>query len=399
MLTQEVVIKDRTVHIIGAGPAGLTAAIHLAKLGYSPIVYEQHVDVGARFHGDFQGIENWTSKEDARHFLERMGIDINFSFTPFAQGVFFDPAMAPHNIQTKRPLFYMIERGQGPHSLDQGLKQQALAAGVRFGWNKRMEHISAEHVIVGIGPKAADVVARGIVFETNHKDAYFGFLDNHIAPQGYAYLLIHNGRATLATCMFDKFKNSRDYFDRAYEKLKQAVPIVVKNPHHFSGYGNYFLQPHPRQGSRLFVGESAGFQDALWGFGLRYAMLSGYLAAVSITTGQNYNELCRDHIAPVMKTSLANRWLYAHLGNKGYGKMLGRLTPADDVIKILHNQHQFSTFKKIIYRLAKRRYHSRLVDNRCVEPECDCVWCRCKRLQQKDAFDLQHPSRTKLEAA
>lgn len=35
-----------------------------------------------------------------------------------------------------------------------------------------------------------------------------------------------------------------------------------------------------------YVGELAGFLDARWGFGIRYDLLSGYLAAKSIMTGQ-----------------------------------------------------------------------------------------------------------------
>jgi flavin-dependent dehydrogenase len=41
-----------------AGPAGLAAALTLARAGVLTVVHEIRHDVGARFHGDFQGIEN-----------------------------------------------------------------------------------------------------------------------------------------------------------------------------------------------------------------------------------------------------------------------------------------------------------------------------------------------------
>ncbi len=52
------------VHISGAGPAGLAAALTIAKAGGKAVVHELKGEVGARFHGDFQGLENWTTAED-----------------------------------------------------------------------------------------------------------------------------------------------------------------------------------------------------------------------------------------------------------------------------------------------------------------------------------------------
>ena len=42
------------IKIAGAGPAGLTAAINLAKAGYQVEVFEKNHDTGVRFHGDLQ---------------------------------------------------------------------------------------------------------------------------------------------------------------------------------------------------------------------------------------------------------------------------------------------------------------------------------------------------------
>ncbi|MBI5892882.1 MAG: NAD(P)-binding protein [Deltaproteobacteria bacterium] len=44
----------KEIEIVGAGPAGIVAAINLAKAGCKVTVYEEKSEVGHRFHGDFQ---------------------------------------------------------------------------------------------------------------------------------------------------------------------------------------------------------------------------------------------------------------------------------------------------------------------------------------------------------
>ncbi len=41
--------KDKVITVVGAGPAGLTAAITLVKNGFKVDLFEQNKDVGLRF--------------------------------------------------------------------------------------------------------------------------------------------------------------------------------------------------------------------------------------------------------------------------------------------------------------------------------------------------------------
>ena len=79
------------VTIVGAGPAGLTAAITLARRGYPVTVWEQHSDVGFRFHNDFQGLENWSSDSDVLTELRSYGLQPDFECVPVSNGVVFTP--------------------------------------------------------------------------------------------------------------------------------------------------------------------------------------------------------------------------------------------------------------------------------------------------------------------
>lgn len=369
-------MNTRRVHIVGAGPAGLVAGINLARDGYEVILHEQKQEVGSRFHGEFQGLENWSTEEDVCDFLKTIGVFINFNCEPCHEAIFYGPKGKPVTISSRRPLFYLVERGSAEWTLDQGLKRQAVGEGVQIRWGSKLEIAPSGWVIVGTGPKAADAIARGIVFKTSHPDVSVGFLDNRIAPAAYAYLLVNCHRATFATCLFHDFQHEQLYFERALQKLRSVMDIDIQEPQDFGGFVNFFIKPSAvKNGHILYVGETAGFQDALWGFGLRYAMLSGYLAAVSIKTGIFYDDLCRKYLLPMQRTSLANRWLFAHLGNWGYRMLLHHMKNTD-VIQKLREHYRPSRTKNLLYYLANRWYSTRLVDKQCMHQNCNCIWCR-----------------------
>jgi flavin-dependent dehydrogenase len=148
------------IEIVGAGPAGLSAALTIARNGGRATVDERHPDVGARFHGDFQGLENWTTEGDVLEELASLGIQPTFEHTAFRECVFYDPAGREYVYRSPRPLWYLVRRGPVPGSLDHSLKAQALAAGVECRFETLREHLP-EGGIVAHGPHRADAIGRG----------------------------------------------------------------------------------------------------------------------------------------------------------------------------------------------------------------------------------------------
>lgn len=370
----------REIEIVGAGPAGLVAAINLARAGYRVRVYEERPDVGHRFHGDFQGLENWSSKEDVTVFLERIGVynklHINYTCQPYNKLRVFDANLEEKILQSEKPFFYLVQRGSWADCLDYGLMEQPTMAGVEIVFNKRVDKLE-KGGIVGVGPRAADAIAKGIVFNTTMEDIASAIFDDRLAPKGYAYLLIHKGKGTLATVLCKDFKRERECFERTVETFIKVFPSLdIMDAKEFGGYGNFFFGKPVFENSRYYVGEAAGLQDSLWGFGLRYAMTSGYLAARAIIENKDYEALVNDYLIPTQKTSLVNRFLFERLGNKGYTYFINRLARGNTIERI-RRQYNPSFFKSLIFPLASWSYKSHLVDKGCHSEDCTCVWCRC----------------------
>jgi len=366
------------IDVIGAGPAGLVAAINLAKSGFAVTLHEAGPSVGHRFHGDFQGIENWTTEEDVRDFLKRINVEVNFLFEPYSGGIFVSPNLRRREIRTREPLFYLAERGGEQGCLDFGLLRQAEAAGVKVKFNTRTWNVDQEGIIA-VGPRAADLIAKGVVFDTDLGDEAYAIVDDRLAPKGYAYLLINQGRATLATVIGRDFRNEKLYFQRTLETFQKVVSMRMKHPREFGGYGNFFLRPTAIEGRKLYLGESAGFQDALFGFGMRYAMTSGFLAAQSLVNGANYDELWKKEILPLLRTSLSNRMIFEFLGNRGYEYIAKRIARRADLRDVLRKQYDPSLLKIALFPvallLANILRRMRVEDKSCHHEDCSCVWC------------------------
>lgn len=367
-----------SIHVIGAGPAGLVAAINLAKAGIGVTLHEAAPGVGHRFHGDFQGIENWTTAGDVKDFLKRVNVEVNFRFEPYHGGIFVSPNLRRREIRTREPLFYLVERGSGKGCLDYGLKRQAESAGVKMSFNSRIWNVDRGG-FMAIGPRAADMIAVGVVFETNLDDEAYAIVDDRLAPKGYAYLLVNQGQATLATVIARDFRNEKIYFQRTVETFHKLAPMEMRNCREFGGYGNFFLRPTQIDGNKIYLGESAGFQDALFGFGMRFAMISGFLAAQSVFRGANYDELWKRELLPLLRASLSNRLIYELLGNLGYEYIAKRIAKKSDLRDVLLKAYNPSLAKTLLFPmallLANILRRMRVEDKSCHHEDCGCVWC------------------------
>ena len=280
-----------------------------------------------RVRGYSHGLEHRTTYADVIQELQSLGIEPNFDYQAFNDVVCFDPDGKPHHFHSRLPLFYLVKRGSVPGSLDMALKQQALDAGVEIRFGETTSNLSAGGIVTH-GPQRADVIAAGYLFDTDMADGAWAVVSDDLAPQGYAYVLVHNGRGTLASCMFANFHNERDYVAHCVDFFQQHIQLRMKNEKRFGGVGNLAFHNIVHKGNILYAGEAAGFQDALFGFGMRWAMLSGTQAANALLMEKpyEYERQLDQRLRKFMRVSGVNRWLYERLGNRGYRSVLNHYT-------------------------------------------------------------------------
>lgn len=376
------IMTNTTVTIAGGGLSGLAAAMAVVRGGGRARVFERRREIGARFHGDFQGLENWSTEDDVLEELASFGIETAFDHTPFRECVFFDPDGREYECRSPEPLWYLVRRGTDTGTLDQALKAQALSEGVEIEFGQNVEHLP-EGGIVAHGPRRVDAIAVGYVFSTDRRDGAFGVVSDELAPAGYAYLLVCHGRATLATCMFDDFHNDKQYLARSVDFFERKVGIRLRDARPFGGFGNMAADPTVRRGRLLLAGEAAGLQDALFGFGMRYALTSGHLAGRAFVERDlsDYEAAYRRRIRPWIRAAAVNRYLYQRAGVRGYRTLVERVCGASDPRAWLRGHYAHRWWTSLVYPVARAhaaRLQARAAAHECREG-CDCTYCRCVR--------------------
>jgi len=310
-------VSNGPVHILGAGLSGLAAATYLAKAGREVHVHEIRSDSGARFDGDFQGIENWTSDSD---FFDEM-LDWGFDPEQFKSDAFDVIDLVHPDDEITQPrtsgvAFRVVERGTAEHCIDQGFKRMALAAGAEIHYDTRRE--PGDCHIVAAGPKETSAVAYGEIFRTDHPNHVTFQLNDKLAPGAYSYLIIIDGIGLISTCLWRQQKKTSRYLNETIAWYEQHYDLNRRPIKRVGGKGDFGLPTRYIHEGRYYVGEAGGLQDCMWGFGMRYAITSGVLAAKSILGECDYEVEVRGRLLPLVRTSAINRFLMNRVGDRGF---------------------------------------------------------------------------------
>ncbi len=329
-------MKKEIINIIGGGISGLACAIILRENGYRVNVYEKGSYVGKRFNEDWQGLENWSEKTDVLKQIESYGIDLSFEYEPLSElTMHYSEKMK--TIRGKNAC-YLVRRGSTEGCLDRALLQQAEKLGVKIHLNYKQEEGLPVRVNA-TGPRNANILARGIKFNTRIDSGYHMAFGQDIAKGFYSYLLTKNGHGTIATVFgrtsvhrSEEFLlNTIDYFSDFLDEKELSAGKK------FGGYGHFEIKKnYYDENGAMLIGEAGGFQDNLWGFGMRYAFQSADLAARSIIENEPYNDLIKEYLLKKMKHSKRNRLICEMMGPLIYPLKYYLVVSSKDPLRLLN---------------------------------------------------------------
>jgi len=320
-----------TVRIGGAGVAGLTAAINLARAGEDAEVLEMKAAVGSSAGTHTEGVRNYLGR-DGLEDLARFGVRAKaFSV---AQRVF---RRSPNFTSVIRgPSYYLIARGPGRGTLERQLLEQALDAGARVVFRTKVLPDAVDILATGAARARVNIVAAGYRFTREgsnlRDDEIHSLFDNAIAPHGYLCVLPGPVWHSVYTCAWSSMPYNAllRMVDRAlaYDWVRDLMGTAEVVGRIF-GKAHYASDPYEaaRSPGPLRVGEAAGIQDAAGGFGIRYAIASGALAARSFLDHSDYAASLRAEFQDDFEIANRGRAWLARATNDDYDAFLQKLGP------------------------------------------------------------------------
>lgn len=319
------------VRIAGAGLAGMTAALVLARGGRAVEVFDPKTRFLPSSGPHSEGIRNYRTL-DSLGELRSVGFDL----APFAT-VQRTIRASPHaRTELTGPAHYLFERGREPASVDQTLLRLGQEAGAKYRFGSSLAADEADVVATGPPKGETQILGAGYTFSAAgsplRHDVACALFDNEVAPAGYLAITPGSEAHSIYSVSWSEFDYGRllarvhKAFEVPWVKEILGTSAFVGKIH---GRAHFVRDPieHAERGGALYVGEAGGFQDAVAGFGFRYAAMTGALAARSILQGQDYRELLRAAFGQEFFESWAFREKLNHATNDDYDKMFRALGP------------------------------------------------------------------------
>jgi flavin-dependent dehydrogenase len=320
-----------TYRIAGAGIAGLSAALAFARAGEPVEVFEMKSRVGSSAGGHTEGIRNYLGR-DGLEDLGRFGVRVR-SF-----GVANRVVRRSRNFVSvvRGPSYYLVDRGGGPMSLERQLLQQALDGGVQVRFKARAETSGADIVATGAPREKINITAAGYRFTHEGSnldpDEIHALFDNDLAPYGYLCILPGPTWHSIYSVSWRSMPYSQ-LLTRVDRSLgKDWVSDILGSARRVGKiYGKGYYHPDPyvvaAEGGIIRAGEAAGIQDAVGGFGVRYAVASGTIAAKALLEDSDYISLLREEFRDEFELGMKSRDWLDRAADEDYDRFLEKLGP------------------------------------------------------------------------
>lgn len=379
---------ERDVLIIGAGPAGLSAAARLAARGRDTLVLEEHAVVGRPAH--CTGVLG----HDAFAELD-LPRDTILSITRSA--AFRAGHGEPVLIESDRVIATVVDRPR----FDAALADRARAAGAELRTEARVESITVDAACVTAAVRgAAPVRARALVLACGanyrfnralglgipsayvqsaqiempfaplpHIDVRIG---RTLAPSGFAWavpFVRHDGPYARLGLLCDSDARSR--FGAFFAQL--AREHGLDGPMPAPRMKMLPLGPVRKTVSDrvIAVGDAAGLVKPTTGGGIYYGLLSGAYAAETLDTALDsgrlserdlrpYEARWRERIGPDIRAGLTFRRMASRLGDRGIDALV-ELARVDGIVPLLKETADFNWHRRAALALMRHPAFRRAV--------------------------------------
>jgi menaquinone-9 beta-reductase len=351
------------VLVVGAGPAGLSAALLLSKKGISTIVLEKNKSPGSQ-----QTSYDITEGSRIQDILYEMRIK-PLKTSPISE--WFSPNY--NFILDSKIEDYYFKRGPEKDSIENVLFDKLPKKNVDVLFEshidtleikkKQVTEVTARTVhekitvkptyIISADGAESDLRSRlkvetktyatfrgvGIVVDSKKKDEvphakiYF---DERLAPGGYIYSGSVGNKSFFCVVIDDIFSKKIKLRYNLKKFLEQNGKREITTKNYFGGIGTSGIHNNHVE-NVLFVGGSALFYDPFLGYGLNYAIESGYYAAFAIIKNNidEYKKYVKE-IQQEIKDRYKAREIWRNADNKFFDKLImafsGRCNKYDNEI-------------------------------------------------------------------
>ena len=307
------------VAIIGAGPAGSSAAIALARRGYTVALVDKEHFPREKLCGDFINPSNWPLLEELGVRRELLSHDHEavtaFRITSFnraeAEAALPSSGRGAYGLGLRRFFFDQIllnkAMDEGAAGLlgcrIKGLHRHADGWRIDFSRGESVEQLKAK-LLVGADGRNSWVArqlgmdrgsveqgrAIGFQLRLSYSPGLAGRVEIHLFPGGYAGLLgLGDGTINLCLAADKRCVRGGAGLDTLLEShlpknpflkaiLERSEPIGPAR----STYPVYFAQRRPVGDRVVLIGDAARVNEPVTGEGIYFAMKSGALAARAI---------------------------------------------------------------------------------------------------------------------